>query len=77
MIGLYGEEPAMRIARKILHDYFRGRGFHSEIRSRISFLGTKAEFDAFLEAVPAAHSETYWSRPGAERRLRREESAAE
>ena len=77
MTGLYGEEPAMRIARKILHDYFRGRGFHSEIRSRISFLGTKAEFDAFLEAVPAAHSETYWSRPGAERRLRREESAAE
>lgn len=44
----------MRLARKILHDYFRGRGFHSEIRSRISFLGTKAEFDAFLEAVPAA-----------------------
>ncbi|MBS1371765.1 MAG: tRNA-dihydrouridine synthase [Lentisphaeria bacterium] len=77
MIGLYGEEAAMRIARKILHDYFRGRGFHSEIRARISFLCTKAEFDAFLAAVPAAHAESSWNRAGSERGLRREEFQAE
>jgi len=56
MIELYGEDMAMRIARKVLHDYFRGRGFQSGIRARISFLCSKAEFDAFLGDVPAAHS---------------------
>ena len=52
MIDLYGEESAMRIARKILHDYLRGRGFRGEFRSRISFLCTRTEFDAFLAAAP-------------------------
>lgn len=66
MIGLYGEDMAMRIARKVLHDYFRGRGFQSGIRARISFLCTKAEFDAFLGDVPAAHSGAH---PGEERAL--------
>lgn len=52
MIELYGEESAMRIARKILHDYVRGRGFRGEFRAQISFLCTKTEFDAFLAAAP-------------------------
>ena len=42
----------MRIARKILHDYVRGRGFRGEFRAQISFLCTKTEFDAFLAAAP-------------------------
>jgi len=66
MIALYGEEAAMRIARKILHDYFRGRGFHGDIRSQISFLCTKPEFDTFLNAIPASYSGV---RPGSERAL--------
>ncbi len=75
MIALYGEEAAMRIARKILHDYFKGRGFHSEFKSRISFLCTEAEFDEFMTAARGEHAESYWQRieadPAVERRLRR------
>lgn len=51
MISLYGERPAMRIARKILHDFFRGRGFRHEIRERISSLETETEFDEFLKTL--------------------------
>ena len=69
MIELYGEEAAMRIARKILHDYLRGRGFRSEFRARISFLSTKAEFDAFFAAAPVA----LVHRPDGERALAFEE----
>ncbi len=68
MVELYGEDSAMRIARKILHDYFRGRGFQSEIRSRISFLCTWADFDVFLQAVPVAFTGT---RSGMEREISR------
>ena len=56
MIGLYGEESAMRIARKILHDYFRGRGFRGEYRSRISFLTTRGGFERFLEEAGREYS---------------------
>ncbi len=77
MVRLYGEESAMRISRKILHDYFRGRGFHSEVRAKISFLSTMEEFRSFLDCAVAAHAESYWNSPnaapGAERRLRWEE----
>ena len=69
MIELYGEEAAMRIARKILHDYLRGRGFRGEFRAKISFLCTKAEFDAFLAAAPGE----LVHRPDGERALAFEE----
>lgn len=76
MIKLYGEESAMRMARKILHDYFKGRGFRSEFKAKISFLNTAAQFEAFLCEARREHSESYWRRvendPVCERRLRRE-----
>lgn len=76
MIELYGEESAMRISRKILHDYFRGRGFPGGIKAELSTIASRSGFDALLERALASHSSGYWDRiagrPDAERRLRRE-----
>ncbi len=56
----YGEIVAMRMARKMVHDYLRGRGFAGEFRSGASFLNTMEDLRRFLAAAPAAHAESYW-----------------
>jgi len=57
MVELYGEKSALRQARKIIHDYLKGRGFAAVYRSRASLLCSFAEFEAWLdEARPAAES---------------------
>lgn len=55
MVKLYGEESAMRRARKIVHDYLRGRGFPSSLRNRASALTRETELAELLAgACPAA-----------------------
>lgn len=75
MVGLYGEKSAMPLARKIVHDYLRGRGFAGEFRSGASHLNTFDELRRFLAAAPAAHAASYFDQVEAgnltERRLRR------
>ena len=57
MIGLYGEASAMRQARKIVHDYLKGRGFPAAYRDKASHLSTWDGFRAWLDgAAPAAES---------------------
>ena len=57
MIELYGAESALRQARKIVHDYLKGRGFPGALRAAASTLSTMAELDALLAAArPAAAS---------------------
>lgn len=57
MVELYGEKSALRQARKIIHDYLKGRGFAAVYRSRASLLCTFSEFEAWLaDARPAAGS---------------------
>lgn len=51
MIALYGENSAMRQARKIVHDYLKGRGFSSSYRAEASTLGTFNELVHLLERV--------------------------
>ena len=59
MVRLYGEESAMRRARKIVHDYLRGRGFPSSLRNRASALCREAELaDLLADAFPAAEVTT-------------------
>ena len=59
MVKLYGEESAMRRARKIVHDYLRGRGFPSALRNRASVLCRETELAELLkDAVPAAEVTT-------------------
>ena len=57
MIQLYGEEIALRNARKIVHDYLKGRGFPSGFRAEASTLSTLQDLDHLLErAKPAVSS---------------------
>ena len=57
MVRLYGESSAMRQARKIVHDYLKGRGFPASARAAASTLTTRAELDDLLAAVrPVAGS---------------------
>ncbi len=56
MIALYGEGDAMRLARKIVHDYFRGRGFAGEYRGGASRLCTEKDLAELLSHAPEAHA---------------------
>ena len=49
MIALYGDVSAMRQARKIVHDYLKGRGFAAALRAEASGLSTLADLDQLLE----------------------------
>ncbi len=53
MIELYGEEAALRLARKILHDYLAGRGYRSVWRARASSLCRRCELAALLREFVA------------------------
>lgn len=48
MIRLYGENSAMRQARKIVHDYLKGRGFPAALRAEASYLQTMTDLDQLL-----------------------------
>lgn len=75
MLEFYGEEKGICIARKIMLDYLRGRGFNGEWRGSVGKITTKAEFVNFLNNTPAHHSEDYWknanNHSGVERLLRK------
>ena len=49
MIELYGETTAMKCARKIVHDYLRGRGFPGSLRAEASLLSRRGDLLALLE----------------------------
>ena len=51
MIALYGEDSAMRQARKIVHDYLKGRGFASSFRAEASMLSTYIGLAQLLQRV--------------------------
>lgn len=51
MIAFYDEESACKIARKIVLDYLRGRGYPGTLRNRVSFLKTRADLDEILDVV--------------------------
>ncbi len=75
LVTYYGEEVAMRLARKMVHDYFRGRGFAGEFRGKASFLNSFEDLQKFLAEAPNAHAESYWKQAEqggilTERRLR-------
>ena len=51
MVALYGEDIALRNARKIILSYLVGRGYRRVLRSRVTGLSSLAEFYAFYEVV--------------------------
>ena len=57
MVGLYGEYSGMRQARKIVHDYLKGRGFGGAPKSKASLLSNLTELHELIyNAVPVAVS---------------------
>jgi tRNA-dihydrouridine synthase B len=60
MIDFYGESLAMRVARKVILDYLRGRGFPGTLRSSVSFLSTRDDFASFMTEVRKGPSPRYW-----------------
>jgi tRNA-dihydrouridine synthase B len=51
MVALYGEEIALRNARKIILAYLVGRGYRRSLRARVTGICTLAEFHAFRRVV--------------------------
>ena len=57
MVALYGEYSGMRQARKIVHDYLKGRGFGGAPKSKASLLSSLDELKELIyNAVPVAVS---------------------
>lgn len=73
MIEIYGEPLALKVSRKIILDYMRGRGFPGELKRTVSFLKTEKEFEEFLVKLSEGPSYRYWAwletEPNADRRL--------
>ena len=73
MLDFYGPENGVRISRKTLLEYLRGRGFPGELRASVSFLNSAEEFEELLKAVRCGPSPRYWQmleqNPRMERRL--------
>jgi tRNA-dihydrouridine synthase B len=74
MIDYYGETLGLRIARKIILDYLRGRGFPGKVKNAVSFLIKNEDFTEFLKLVREGPSERYrqWLKtvPDADRRIK-------
>ncbi len=74
MVDFYGEELAMKVSRKIILDYLKGRGFNGTLKAQVSFLKTVDDFKKFMQLVTTSSpGQRYWSwlnrYPNAERRL--------
>ncbi|MFA7230775.1 MAG: tRNA-dihydrouridine synthase family protein [Victivallaceae bacterium] len=73
MVDYYGVELASRLARKIILDYLRGRGFPGTLKAEVSFLKTLDDFFRFLELIAAGPAERYWQwleiNPAVDRKL--------
>lgn len=54
MVTLYGEASAMRQARKIVHDYLKGRGFPSILRAQANTLNSMRELEELLASADIA-----------------------
>ncbi len=74
MLDFYGPENGVRISRKTLLEYLRGRGFSGELRASVSFLNSAEEFGELLKTVRKGPSPRYWQmleqNPDMERRLK-------
>lgn len=72
----YGIELGLKIARKTVLDFLRGRGFSGELRNRIAHLVTPSDISVLLNELSQGPADSYWywltQNPLAPRRLRKE-----
>ena len=60
MMHFYGMENGLRICRKTLLEYLRGRGFPGELRASVSTLNSIAAFENMMHRVEEGPSPRYW-----------------
>ena len=74
MMRFYGTENGLRIGRKTLLAYLRGRGFPGELRASVSTLNSTDAFETLIRRVEEGPSPRYWQMlaqdPSMERRLK-------
>ena len=56
--SLYGEIQGMKLSRKLVHDYLKGRGFKSSYRAEASQLASLADLDILLKKLCAEYQKT-------------------
>ena len=71
MVCFYGDTMAFKLARKIVLDYLRGRGFSGELRAKVSFLNSMHDLSEIVSEVRKGPSERYWQSMPEERQLKR------
>ena len=73
MAECYGEEVGMRISRKIIIDYLKGRGYSGELKNAVCKIKTIGDLETYLGEIRCGPSPRYgkWleSNPDAPRRL--------
>ncbi len=60
ILDFYGEELGLRLCRKTVLEYLRGRGFPGELRASVSFLTSVDAFRSLMEQVRKGPSSRYW-----------------
>jgi len=74
MLRFYGMENGLRICRKTLLAYLRGRGFPGGLRASVSTLNSTDAFEELMRRVAEGPSPRYWQMlqqdPAPERRLK-------
>lgn len=60
VIGYYGEELGLRVSRKTVLDFLRGRGFPSTLRSCVSYLSNRSHVESLLREVAKGPSPMYY-----------------
>ncbi len=57
MLDYYGEDLGCKVCRKVILDYMKGRGFPRELKSLVSFICTRNDFQAYLQRLRDDFSE--------------------
>ncbi len=72
--GYHGDDVGLRISRKFIFDYMRGRGYPSSLRNSVIKIKTRPDFDRFIREIRKGPSEGYFKwldkNPNAPRRMR-------
>jgi tRNA-dihydrouridine synthase B len=74
MVDFYGEELALKVSRKIILDYMKGRGFPRVLKSEVSYLKTCKDFELFMvkfrEGITGRYKRWLKLNPDSRRRLK-------
>ncbi len=71
VIRYYGETLGLRVARKTVLDFLKGRGFSGAVRAEISYLSTREDVKKLLAVVQEGPSAVYYQQMAGTTHVRR------